>query len=68
MPFLNDGEVPTMEMIHEDLLRNPPGQGALDAELDFMYNAPFYLTYLLDRLDHAERLARRRVARQNKNR
>ncbi|MDP3771885.1 MAG: hypothetical protein Q8Q94_00730 [bacterium] len=56
----------TLEMIKEDLKHNPPSQGIMNIHIDFTYNAPFYLTFLLDRLDHAERLAWRRVARQKK--
>lgn len=66
MPFLEEGQTPTIEMIQEDLKLNPPGQGALDVEIDFAYNAPFYITFLLAELDHAKRLARRRVRRQKK--
>ena len=66
MRLLDDGEVPTLDMIKGDLKHNPPGQGTLEMHIEFVYNAPFYLTFLLDRLDHAERLARRRVARQKK--
>ena len=57
MRMLEDNETPTIEMIKEDLKINPPGQGILHAQIDFLYNAPFYLRYLLDRLEKSEQPA-----------
>ena len=57
MRFLEEGESPTIEMIEEDLEINPPGQGALNIQLSFAYNAPFYVRFLLDRLKQVEQSA-----------
>jgi hypothetical protein len=41
----------TVTEIREQLSKNPPGQGAMGMEIDFMYMAPFYISFLLDVLE-----------------
>ena len=55
MHVLQDGETPTIEMIKEDLKYNPAGQSFLEMHIEFTHNAPFYIEYLLKRLEDAER-------------
>ena len=55
MRMLKDGETPTLEMIKDDLAQNPPGQDVMNIHIQFAYNAPSYIAYLLNRLERAER-------------
>lgn len=63
MRFLDDHEIPTMQMIMEDLTHNPPGQGCFDMHLEFTSNAPFYIVYLMAELERAKLSKRQRRRR-----
>ena len=55
METLEDGTPITLDMIRECIKKNPPGQGVLHMHIEEMFVAPFYIAYLLERLERAER-------------
>jgi hypothetical protein len=44
-------EMITMEGIRAGLAENPPGQGAFGQHIEFIYDAPFFVSFLLDALN-----------------
>jgi len=60
-PILSvDGDPITIEKIRASLARTEPGQGIWNMEIDDIYAAPFYLEWLLDRLEEATKPKRRK--------
>lgn len=63
MRVLDEHELPTMEMITDDLTRNPPGQGFMGMHVEFSVNAPFYIVYLMAELERSRQSKRQRKRR-----
>ncbi len=52
----------TITEIREWLTKNPPGQGCCEMDMEFIYAAPFYITFLLDALEAPTRKRKKLLA------
>ena len=58
-----DGRAMSITGARALLKKNPPGQGVLHMHVEGMYEAPFYIEWLLDRLAKAQPKRRRKRRR-----